>query len=183
MFKLFLVGLFCLTWLSACGTGQTRDDDVVYHPAAETASIEAKMAAAQSESSDVAEVQFKNGQSDLAAREMKKLKDGLNQALKKHPIDRVTLAVWSDSEMPKDRDLPTADIELAQARGETIRQQLKGIDSNLRVKFINMAEKPGAIKTFLKSESVRIRETLESAGSSNAKASRAIVIFRSSSKE
>jgi hypothetical protein len=183
MFKFYLIGFACLAYLNACGTGKTREDEVPYHPAAETASIEAKMAAAQSESSDVAEVKFTQGETGLEKSEIQKLKDGLTQAQKKHKINRVTVAVWSDSEMPDDGDLPDPEVSLAKERGQKLRTQLKTFDSNLRVKVINMAEKPGAIKTFLKSESVRIRDTLESTGHANAKASRAIVIFRSRSKE
>ena len=146
-------------------------------------SIEAKMVGAQQGTSNVTEVRFEKGSIEVSKSASEKLENALIAAEKKDRLKRVTLVVWSDTEMPKgESDLSASDIALAADRGQALIHLVESKREGLKIQVVNMAEKPGKIKKFLKTDDVRIEEALETAGHGDPKASRAVIIIETKRK-
>jgi hypothetical protein len=190
------ITLLILSTLSACAHGNTQKDAALNAGPAnasvspesastDAVSIEAKLAAAEQGTSDVTEVKFEKGSRTLPALYLKKIDSAVEVAEKKAPLDRVSLAVWSDTEMPKHHQpaLPDSDVRLANDRGETLKAYLQQKHAKLSVDIVNMAEKPGKLKRFLKTEDVRIQQQIEIAGQGDPKASRAVIIIETKQKK
>jgi hypothetical protein len=137
-------------------------------------SIEAKLAGAQDNTPYVTEVKFEKNSSELSPAEQKKIIDLLHDAKPRaeanhQPITHVKFLVWSD--------LPDAAVHLAEARGQTLTLLLHEQDASLTTHTINMAQEPSKFHEFIKTDSVRIRESLDIAGKADPKASHAIVML------
>jgi hypothetical protein len=150
----------------------------------DSVSIEAKLAAAQDNSADVTEAIFEKGSEKLSLSDQKKISATFIESEKRAHhggtrISRVIFLVWSDSEMPPEngKDLSDADLKLAAARGATLKNYMQPLFPNVHYTFINLAKQPTFWKKFIRADSVRIRESLETAGTGDRKASRAIVIM------
>jgi outer membrane protein OmpA-like peptidoglycan-associated protein len=92
-----------------------------------TSSIEAKLAAAQEGSSDVAEIQFEKGSSELSPANQKRIEEAITSAQAKAKVPHASVVSWSDSEMPKkeDQDLSQDQVKLAQTRGTVVQHFLE----------------------------------------------------------
>lgn len=151
-------------------------------------SIEAKQAAAENGTPHVTEVKFKKGSKELTQKEWKKIDLAFRDAEKTKKLDHILIAAWSDEELPAEdkKDLTVRAVSLAEARGEKIKNHLIGKSSELKIEIVNMAERTGKVKEFLKTEDARLQASFETAGIPNAdskkptvtpKSSRAVIIF------
>lgn len=118
MMKLFVSVVVFLAVLltSACSQNKPKKDPANPHntvgkavPAEQNrgyggVSIESKQAAAQIGSSHVTEVEFQKTTGVLEKAELKKIEQTLADAERKSPIDHVSIAVWSDSEVAKNKE-------------------------------------------------------------------------------
>jgi hypothetical protein len=147
-------------------------------------SIEAKLAAAQDDTSQVTEVKFEKGTNRLSKSYEDKIEKALLAAEKIAPITHVTLVAWSDSEMPKKHQtLSKGAIDLAKVRAKTIEESIHVKRPKVSVETVNMAEHPTKFKKFLKTNDVRIQQALIDAGSGDSKAAHAIIIIEVKQKK
>lgn len=172
----------------------SADKDRRPGPAAQSAtpksdvSIEAKLAAAQVGSSFVTEITFPKSSSIATSEQLRKIDAAMAQARKYAPVTRATVVAWPDAEMPtiEQKTLDRPHIQLAEQRGDFLRDYLKQEDRALSVSEVNMAKRSGKVNRLLKTESARIQQSFDAADAPRdhslvdpglPKASKAIVIF------
>ena len=141
----------------------------------DSVSIEAKLAAAQENTTDVTEVVFEKGSRTLPALYQKKIEVTLSAAKKKAPLKHVTLVVWGDS------GKSGANQKLATDRGETLKAYIHQEYAKLSTDVVNMEKKPGKLKAFLRTDDVRIQQAMKAGAAGDAKASHAFVIVETES--
>jgi hypothetical protein len=190
--KLILPLLFAVLY-SSCAHNTVKDakmNDVASQGSAPEAnskdavSIEAKLAAAQDDTSQVTEVKFEKGTNRLSKSYDDKIIKALESAEKIAPITHITIVAWSDLEMPKKHQkLSNAAVDLAKVRAKTIEEFIHVKRPKISVETVNMAEHPTKFKKFLKTNDVRIQQALIDAGSGDSKAGHAIVIIEIKQKK
>jgi hypothetical protein len=188
--------IYCFTFLmifSACA-GNTKKDAAINeqdsHSTAsagvvaddvskDSVSIEAKLAAAQHDTTNVTEVKFEKNSRTLPELYLNKINNALLAAEKHAPLSHVTIVVWSDEEMPADdaAALSQGSENLANDRGETIKAYVHEKHAKLSTNIVNMAKHPGKIHKFLKTDDVRIQKAMEVAGKGDPKAAHAVIII------
>lgn len=183
--KMILLGALTLA-LSACSSN-LKNEGREYKPTDPAkASIEAKQLAAESEASDVVEVEFNKGQTQLSVDAQKRIDALIAKANTKGKIDEIKVLVWADREYPSvhTEELSKDQRKLADKRGKEIKNHLKTIADSSDVDVHSMAERPGLLAEWMGTTDARLKRSLEVAGVPNtdtsvkapAKASRAIVM-------
>jgi hypothetical protein len=189
MLKHLALLLFSLT-LAACA-GDTKKDAALNETQASNAaapaqketnkavSIEAKLAAAEKNAANVTEVVFRPGTRVLEKDYVEKLNKALDAAAKKAPLKHLTILAWADREMPAPNQgaLPDDQRKLANDRGEVVKAIAQQKHARLGSDIVNMADSPGAVQKFLRTDDFRIREALQHAGKDDKKASHAVLII------
>ena len=163
---------------------ETKGHPSANYPSPETAgresvSIEAKLAGAAQNTSEVTEVKFEKESRTLSEVYQKKIDAALAVAEKKAPLLQVTVAAWSDSEMPRhhEPELSKEQQKLATDRAEVVKAYIQQKHAKLSTTLVNMAARPSKISNFLRTQAVRIQQAMEGAGPGDPKASHAVVII------
>ena len=147
------------------------------------ASMEAKQLAAEQNSQLVTEITFKKGSDKLTPMSRKKLEKLLSTVKDSRQIDEIKVVSWGDQGYPSKevRKLPKNQLQIAEARNQTIKSFIKTHTKNLPVECHNMAERHSTLNSIWGGSDARIKKSLEANGlTSNgmtAKASHAIVFI------
>lgn len=167
-FVLIVVVPFLMYYLSACSTGpETKASDLPVQEAS-AKSMESKYVANEIGAQEVAEVRFQNGSVELSQKDLRRLKDALHEARGAGEIEEVRIVAWADNEYPSTytKSLPEEQQRLAESRAEKI-EELLALPEGVEVKTYNMAQRPGAFESLLKSSDYRMKSALEKAGVPN----------------
>lgn len=193
--KYILIPTLVLGFATACSTKKPDDPGKASPPKTpkivggteKGISFDAKQLANEMESNHVSEIRFAKGAAALTADSKKAIINVIAQARKENSFKKAILITWADREMPteKKEELSDDQIELAKRRNDTLTSFIQGIDRNVNIDRISMAERPGGLKKMIPNEATRIQESLEEAGvpetddkkNGLGKASRSIIIF------
>lgn len=113
----------------------------------------------------VSKVSFNKGQSDLSESARSELSKAITEAQKRGEIDSVTVAVWADQEYPgNNRNLPAAQVRLADNRAEKIEDYLSDELDVSGVTVHNMGKEPGALAKFFNTSDKKLKDELNAKG-------------------
>lgn len=183
-----LVLLFC----AACAHKESEPNhkpEVHKAPPPPTAgaSIEAKELAAEEQAPYVTEFKFRKGEKILSAADTSRIKKFLDEAKKHGEITGIQIVSWADKEYPQKptKHLSLDQVTLAKDRGDTIATAFRGLDKDLKIETLNMADRPSRFAEWFDTKNAQIKSALEAAGiphdggkaKSPPKASHAIVLL------
>ena len=135
------------------------------------------------DASFVTEIVFNKGASELSADGKSQLRDILTAAQKRGKIEEVKVLAWADAEYPAKGKLGKDATKLADDRSQEIEGYIVDNVKNVDVDDYNMAEQPAQLSKIFKTQDVRVKRSLETAGLAvpaksgmPSKASRALVM-------
>lgn len=171
-FRLFFVLIVVVPLLyftlSACSTGpQTKASNLPIRES-RARSMESKYVASELGAQEVVEVTFRIGSHQLSRKDIRKIQNAVIKARGAGEVDEIRVVTWADNEYPSTytKKLPEDQQRLAEARGEAIKNELAAPDQ-VDVKTYNMAQRPGAFESLLKTSDYRMKSALEKAGVPN----------------
>lgn len=177
-----------LTAAFAIGCSTWKKGEAVTQPVAP--STTAVQAAADVQASNVAEIEFEKNSYTLNESMRESLTKSINEARKNGTIDDIKVVAWADQEYPtkQQKKLSKHDRDLAEKRGDSVKNFIKSSLNEGSVKTYNMAKRPNSVSQLFNTTDTRIKTAMESAGipqtnSSDAeagisgKASRAVVLI------
>lgn len=183
-----LITLITIVLLSACTSKLPQKKAVVYKDEAPDINttkpkldVTAKQLANEMGSELVSEVRFREGSSVIASADKKKLRELYRKArAQERQIEEVRVVTWADKEYPEDqkKHLPDWQRKLAAKRNDNLEKALKGMDDDLDVKKISMAEQSSGWKELTEPAAAEVKESMEDLEESKTgQASKSIVIF------
>lgn len=189
--KSLFVYIVGLTLVTGCSTAPEE-----FHPAEDAnisaSSIEAKQLAAQIGADEVTEIEFVAESAELTTLSTRLLKQSLERAKARGPIERIAVVTWSDEEYPaKKSELSREQRKLAVARNYIIKEYLEKFDRKPVIRVYSMAERPGMIDRFITNSEWKIKKSLEHRATPNKeasfknppKSSHSIILFKNVSKK
>jgi hypothetical protein len=131
----------------------------------ETEDVGSKLGASQ-----VAQVEFDEGQSALKANDADEIKAAVAEAKKAGNVTEVKILSWADQEYPaKGTKAPKASVSLADERANKIKDMVKKDLGVKDVDVYNMAKRPNAVQDILKTSTAKVKAEMETSGAAPTK--------------
>ena len=129
-------------------------------------SQEALYTAEDNNASFVTELEFEKGVAQLSPKARERISRMVSDAETVGQIDDIKVITWADKEYPSAnaKKLSKQQRNLASERNAEIKKFLRQNDDKFDVETYNMAERPDALQRFLKTDSARLKKSLEVAG-------------------
>ena len=172
--------------LAACSSKKPDKKPVVYpnnSPEVSTTnpkdtSIVAKEIASEQRSNLVTEIKFALGRTEISETQKQKISELYEKAKNTGELKEVQLITWADKEFPaKDKkDLPRSQQNLVNERNDHLEELIEGLDNDLNVTKISMAERAGALAKFTASKESQVKESLDNREAAG-KISESMIIF------
>lgn len=175
-------------WFMACAhTDNKPEPHKAPPPPAAGTSIEAKELAAEEQAPYVTEFKFRKGEKILSAADMDRVKKFLDEAKAHGEITGIQIISWADKEYPAKptKHLSLDQVTLAKDRANTVAAVFHGLDKDLKIETLNMADRPSRFAEWFDTKNAQVKNALEAAGiphdggqaKSPPKASHAIVLL------
>jgi hypothetical protein len=131
-----------------------------------TPSTETVQAAADSQASNVAEIQFDKNSYTLSESARESLTKTVSDARKNGSIEGIKVVAWADQEYPSAqvKKLSKHDYDLAEKRADSIKNFIKTSLNQSGVQTYNMAKRPNSLSKLFNTTDTRIKTAMESAG-------------------
>ena len=128
--------------------------------------MEAKQVAAEQSAPYVTEISFAKGSSKLTSKAQEQIKELFLRSKGQREVSDANVITWADQEYPSEnaKTLSKAQRNLADNRNKAIRDYLNELRASVDVHVHSMAERPTALKEFLKTADTRVKQSLETAG-------------------
>lgn len=111
---------------------------------------------------DSVTVSFSKGQASLSDSEKSNLKTALAAAKRDVKVDRILVAAWSDSDLPRSSEVKLSKEanDLAESRGDAIENYLDSLDAG-DVEIFNMAEHANWFERMFKTDEAQIKKSMK----------------------
>lgn len=170
----------------AIGCSSTMKKEEASQPV--TPSTETVQAAADTQASNVAEIQFEKNSYTLSESARESLTKIVSEARKNGAIDGIKVVAWADQEYPTAqlKKLSKHDRDLAEKRAASIKNFIKTSLNEKGVQTYNMAKRPNSLSKLFNTTDTRIKTAMETAGipqtnsatdSISGKASHAVIMI------
>lgn len=157
MFRTITISAFSMM-MALAGCTSAKKVEAPYTGAAE------KVAAA-SDRQVVTSVEFNKGQRALNPKATEGVERSITTASSQGEIDKVDVIVWSDREYPANgQKLDRVQTDLADGRGESIKNYINRHAPSADVNIVNMAERPSPLAKLFNTEDAEMKRKLTNLG-------------------